>query len=214
MDHMSRIMNQIYASILAGNYTLVQDQVRQALAESLDPGTILNEGMIAAMKEIGERFEEGSCYIPDMLIAARAMQAGLEILKPALVLAKVKPLGRVVVGTIKGDIHDIGKNLVCMMLEGAGFEVIDLGVDVAPEEYLAAIQEHNPDLVGISALLTTTMQNMRVAVEAIHTTLPDKVVKVIVGGAPVTEDFARRIGADGYAADASKAVYLAKTLIR
>lgn len=211
---MSRIMNQIYASILAGNYTLVQDQVRQALAESLDPGTILNEGMIAAMKEIGERFEEGSCYIPDMLIAARAMQAGLEILKPALVLAKVKPLGRVVVGTIKGDIHDIGKNLVCMMLEGAGFEVIDLGVDVAPEEYLAAIQEHNPDLVGISALLTTTMQNMRVAVEAIHTTLPDKVVKVIVGGAPVTEDFARRIGADGYAADASKAVYLAKTLIR
>jgi 5-methyltetrahydrofolate--homocysteine methyltransferase len=138
----------------------------------------------------------------------------LEILKPALVLAKVKPLGRVVVGTIKGDIHDIGKNLVCMMFEGAGFEVIDLGVDVAPEEYLAAIQEHNPDLVGISALLTTTMQNMRVAVEAIHTTLPDKVVKVIVGGAPVTEDFARRIGADGYAADASKAVYLAKTLIR
>jgi 5-methyltetrahydrofolate--homocysteine methyltransferase len=214
MDHMSRIMNQIYASILAGNYTLVQDQVRQALAESLDPGTILNEGMIAAMKEIGERFEEGSCYIPDMLIAARAMQAGLEILKPALVLAKVKPLGRVVVGTIKGDIHDIGKNLVCMMFEGAGFEVIDLGVDVAPEEYLAAIQEHNPDLVGISALLTTTMQNMRVAVEAIHTTVPDKVVKVIVGGAPVTEDFARRIGADGYAADASKAVYLAKTLIR
>lgn len=211
---MSRIMNQIYASILAGNYTLVQDQVRQALAESLDPGTILNEGMIAAMKEIGERFEEGSCYIPDMLIAARAMQAGLEILKPALVLAKVKPLGRVVVGTIKGDIHDIGKNLVCMMFEGAGFEVIDLGVDVAPEEYLAAIQEHNPDLVGISALLTTTMQNMRVAVEAIHTTVPDKVVKVIVGGAPVTEDFARRIGADGYAADASKAVYLAKTLIR
>ncbi len=211
---MSRIMNQIYASILAGNYTLVQDQVRQALAESLDPGTILNEGMIAAMKEIGERFEEGSCYIPDMLIAARAMQAGLEILKPALVLAKVKPLGRVIVGTIKGDIHDIGKNLVCMMLEGAGFEVIDLGVDVAPEEYLAAIQEHNPDLVGISALLTTTMQNMRVAVEAIHTTVPDKVVKVIVGGAPVTEDFARRIGADGYAADASKAVYLAKTLIR
>lgn len=214
MDHMSRILRQIYESILVGDHTLVRDQVRQALAESLDPETILNEGMIAAMKEVGERFEDGSCYIPDMLIAARAMQAGLEVLKPALVFAKVKPLGKVVVGTIKGDIHDIGKNLVCMMLEGAGFEVIDLGVDVAPEEYLAAIREHNPDLVGISALLTTTMQNMKTAVEAIHATAQDRRVKVIVGGAPVTEDFARRIGADGYATDANKAVNLAKTLIQ
>jgi 5-methyltetrahydrofolate--homocysteine methyltransferase len=169
--------------------------------------------MIAAMKEVGERFEDGTCYIPDMLVAARAMQAALEILKPSLALANVKPIGKVVVGTIKGDIHDIGKNLVCMMLEGAGFEILDLGVDVSPEAFVAAVKEHEPDLVGISALLTTTMQNMKAAVEALRSATQNEPVKVIVGGAPVTEAFARLIGADGFAPDAGRAVSLAKSLI-
>ena len=210
---MSSILDQIYSSILTGNYSRIQEQVTQALGESVDPETILNQGMIAAMKEVGERFEDGTCYIPDMLVAARAMQAALEILKPSLALANVKPIGKVVVGTIKGDIHDIGKNLVCMMLEGAGFEILDLGVDVSPEAFVAAVKEHEPDLVGISALLTTTMQNMKAAVEAVRSATQNEPVKVIVGGAPVTEAFARLIGADGFAPDAGRAVSLAKSLI-
>jgi 5-methyltetrahydrofolate--homocysteine methyltransferase len=210
---MSSILDQIYSSILTGNYSRIQEQVTRALGESVDPETILNQGMIAAMKEVGERFEDGTCYIPDMLVAARAMQAALEILKPSLALANVKPIGKVVVGTIKGDIHDIGKNLVCMMLEGAGFEILDLGVDVSPEAFVAAVKEHEPDLVGISALLTTTMQNMKAAVEALRSATQNEPVKVIVGGAPVTEAFARLIGADGFAPDAGRAVSLAKSLI-
>jgi 5-methyltetrahydrofolate--homocysteine methyltransferase len=210
---MSILLEQICHSVLSGNYTGIQGQVKQALAESVDPETILNQGLIAAMREVGERFEEGSCYIPDMLVAARAMQAALVILKPSLVLANVKPIGKVVIGTVKGDIHDIGKNLVCMMLEGAGFEILDLGVDVPPEKFVAAIKDHAPDLVGISALLTTTMQNMKATVQAIRSATPDESVKVIVGGAPVTEAFALLIGADGFASDAGRAVSLAKSLI-
>jgi 5-methyltetrahydrofolate--homocysteine methyltransferase len=164
------------------------------------------------MAEVGARFERGEFYVPEMLVAARAMQAGLAVLKPHLAEGGVQMRGKVVIGTVKGDLHDIGKNLVAMMLEGAGFEVIDLGTDVAPEKFAAAVREHKPSLVGMSALLTTTMKAMQPTIEAIEDIGLRTQVKVLVGGAPITEDFAKSIGADGYAADASRAVAIAKSL--
>ena len=169
--------------------------------------------MIAAMKEVGRLFEEGDYFVPEMLIAARAMQAGMALLKPHLLSSEVKSAGRVAIGTVKGDLHDIGKNLVALMLEGAGFEVIDLGVDVPPEKFVDAITNSGADIVAFSALLTTTMPNMKVTIDAIQAAgLRDK-VKVIIGGAPVTQAYADQIGADGYSADASRAVSLAKSLM-
>jgi 5-methyltetrahydrofolate--homocysteine methyltransferase len=210
---MEAVLNDIFTGILEGDNEGVQEKINQALADAIDPEIILNQGMIAAMQEVGRRFEEGVYFIPDMLIAARAMQAGLTLLRPSLILADVKPLGKVVIGTVRGDLHDIGKNLVSMMLEGAGFEVVDLGVDVPTEKFVAATLEHKPDLVGISALLTTTMVNMKATIEALRAANLDGRVKLVVGGAPVTEGFAQKIGADGYASDAGKAVALAKSLI-
>jgi 5-methyltetrahydrofolate--homocysteine methyltransferase len=206
-------MNELYASILNGENKVVPIKVQSALDAGIDASRILNEGMIAAMAEVGRLFEEGEYYVPEMLISARSMQAGLAVLKPHLMQANIKSAGKVVAGTVKGDLHDIGKNLVCMMLEGAGFEIYDLGTDVSPEMFVAAIQEHDIDIVALSALLTTTMPNMIVTIEALREAGLRERVKLIIGGAPVTEGYAQQIGADGYSPDASRAVSLAKSLL-
>lgn len=169
--------------------------------------------MIAAMAEVGRLFGCGEYYVPEMLMAARAMQAGLDILKPYLVQAKVQSAGKVILGTVRGDLHDIGKNLVCIMLQAAGFEITDLGTDVSAEKFIAAIRTNNPQVVGMSSLLTTTMPAMQATMDALATAGLRTKVKVIIGGAPVTEEYARKIGADGYARDAGSAVELAKKLV-
>jgi 5-methyltetrahydrofolate--homocysteine methyltransferase len=205
--------SDLYNGILEGDKDAAEAGVAQALEANNDPAEILSEGMIAAMKEVGRLFEEGEYYVPEMLIAARAMQAGLALLKPLLVESGIEPTGRVAVGTVKGDLHDIGKNLVAMMLEGAGFAVTDLGTDVSPEKFVAVIQEDGVDIVALSALLTTTMPSMKTTIETISDAgLRDNVI-VIVGGAPVTQEYADQIGADGFATDASGAVTLAESLL-
>jgi 5-methyltetrahydrofolate--homocysteine methyltransferase len=210
---MDPLIQSIQENVINGQKAPVENLVRQALDAKLPPDEILNTGLIAAMKEVGARFEAGDFYVPEMLIAARAMQAGLAILKPHLVSGGIQSAGRVVIGTVKGDLHDIGKNLVSMMLEGAGFEIVDLGTDVAPEKFVAAIKENNAGLLGMSALLTTTMSNMKLVLAALKEAGVREQVKVMIGGAPVTDSFAKEIGADGYAPDASRAVTLAKSLM-
>ena len=207
------VMQEIYESILNGQQKVAAAKVAEALAEGIEPARILNEGMVAAMAEVGRLFEEGEYFVPEMLIAARAMQNGLAVLKPRLVQANYKPIAKVAAGTVKGDLHDIGKNLVCMMLEGASFEILDLGTDVSPEKFLAAVKEQGATMIVMSALLTTTMPNMRAVLEALKAGGVRDQVKVMVGGAPVTEGYARQIGADGYASDASRAVALARSLV-
>ncbi len=210
---MNESISKLYNAILEGDVAGAKDGVQTALDAGLEPGNILAEGMIAAMKEVGRLFEEGEYYVPEMLIAARAMQAGLGLLKPYLVQSDVKSAGKVAIGTVKGDLHDIGKNLVALMLEGAGFEVKDLGVDVSPEKFIEAISEGGAEIIALSALLTTTMPNMKTTIETIQQAgLRDK-VKIIIGGAPVTQDYANQVGADGYSADASRAVSLAQSLM-
>jgi 5-methyltetrahydrofolate--homocysteine methyltransferase len=177
----------------------------------MNPKEILDQAMVSAMAEVGRRFEIGECFVPEMLISARAMQAGMAILKPHLKDAHIAAAGKVVVGTVKGDLHDIGKNLVAMMLEGAGFEILDLGTDVDPEKFVAAADR--VDVVALSALLTTTMPNMKVTIEALKSSGKRGKVKVIIGGAPVTEAYAQQIGADGYASDASRAVSMTRKLL-
>jgi len=206
-------MEKIYQAVLEGDLETTVGEVKAALDANVSASDILQNGLIAAMGEVGRLFEEGEYYVPEMLIAARAMQAGLEFLRPLLVEAGVEPIGKVVIGAVKGDLHDIGKNLVAMMLEGAGFEVVDLGVDVAPEKFVAALQ-NGVDIVGLSALLTTTIPSMESTIAAIKDAgLRDR-IKIIVGGAPVTADYARKVGADGFAPDASQAVTVAKSLIK
>jgi 5-methyltetrahydrofolate--homocysteine methyltransferase len=209
-------MNQletIYTAVVEGNAPAAKAGVEAALGAGIAADQIMHQGLIAAMSEVGRLFEAGEYYVPEMLIAARAMQTGLELLKPSLAQSGAKAEGRVVVGTVKGDLHDIGKNLVGMMLEGAGFEIKDLGTDVAPDKVVAAVQAGSVDIVALSALLTTTMPNMQVTVDALKAAgLRDK-VKVIIGGAPVTEAYAKQIGADGYSPDASGAARLAKALL-
>ncbi len=209
---METVLKEIFDGIIKGDQNQVPEKVQEALDAGIELNVILNEGMVAAMAEIGRGFEEGEYFVPELLIAARAMKAGMAILKPRLVEADIPPAGRVAAGTVKGDLHDIGKNLVCMMLEGAGFEIEDLGVDVSPEQFVDAAKSKNVDIIAMSALLTTTMPNMKTTIEALEeANLRDK-VKVIIGGAPVTDEYANQIGADGYAPDASRAVALAKTL--
>jgi 5-methyltetrahydrofolate--homocysteine methyltransferase len=210
---MDERLQKIYDSVLNGEMDEVAAFVQAALDTQIDPGTILNAGMISAMQEVGRLFEEGEYFVPEMLISARAMQTGLALLKPHLVQANVQSSGKVVVGTVKGDLHDIGKNLVAMMLEGAAFEIVDLGTDVSPDKFAEAVKVHQPTIVGLSALLTTTMPNMKTTIEALKAAGLRDQVKVIIGGAPVTEAYARDIGADGFATDASRAVTLAKSLI-
>ena len=197
------LLEIIRRSVIDGDLNTTQEQVHQALAEKIPPEKILSDGLISAMSEVGRLFEAGEYYVPEMLISARAMKGGLTILRPQLAAANIKAVGRVIIGTVQGDLHDIGKNLVGMMLEGAGFEVINLGVDVSPEKYVRAVREHHPDLVGCSALLTTTMPRMQDILLALQTAgLRDR-VKVMIGGAPVTEQYAMDIGADIYAPDAA-----------
>jgi 5-methyltetrahydrofolate--homocysteine methyltransferase len=198
---------------LEGDRETVRSNVQQAIDAKMAPAVILNDGMVSAMAEVGKRFEEGEYYVPELLIAARAMKEGLVLLKPLLQQAKVKAAGKVAAGTVKGDLHDIGKNLVCMMLEGAGFEIMDLGTDVSPEKFVDAVQNGKADIIAMSALLTTTMPNMQTTIEALKTAGLRGQAKVIIGGAPVTDSYARQIGADGYAPDASRAVALAKSLL-
>ena len=206
-------LETLYEGILDGDMGAVPSQVQAALDAGIPPNVILNDGMIAAMAEVGQLFEEGEFFVPEMLISARAMQAGLAVLKPHLVASGIEPIGKIVVGTVQGDMHDIGKNLVTMMLEGAGFEVIDLGVDVKPEHFIQAIQENKPQVVAMSALLTTTMPKMGITIDAIREAGVLDSVKIMVGGAPVTAEFAKKIGANGYAADASQAATLAKSFL-
>ena len=208
---MNEIVQQVFQGIVDGNHVQVAEKVDAALQAGVPARTILDEGMLAAMAEVGRLFEEGECYVPEMMVSARAMKAGLTKLKPSLTQNDAQTAGIVALGTVKGDLHDMGKNLVGMMLEGAGFSVRDLGVDVPPEVFVAAADE--VDVIGMSALLTTTMGHMKDALAALDAAGKRTKVKVIVGGAPVTEDFARHIGADGYAPDASRAVALAKSLI-
>ena len=202
----------LYQSVLDGDMGAVSESVQNALDDGVSASDILQNGLIAAMDEVGRLFEEGDYFVPEMLIAARAMKAGLSIIKPMLVDSGIELAGKVVIGTIKGDLHDIGKNLVAMMLEGAGFEIFDLGTDVTPEQFVAAIQD-GVDIVGLSALLTTTMPGMESTIQAIKNAGLRNRVKVIVGGAPVTAEYAHQIGADGFAPDASQAVTLAKDLM-
>jgi 5-methyltetrahydrofolate--homocysteine methyltransferase len=203
---------EIYQAVLEGDLDLTKEKVQEALSSGLTASDILQNGLIAAMGEVGRLFEEGDCFVPEMLVSARAMQAGLEILKPLLAQAGIEPVGKAIVGTVKGDLHDIGKNLVGMMLEGAGFKVVDLGVDVPAEKFVAALQE-GADILGLSALLTTTMPSMENTIKAIEAAGLRSHVKIIIGGAPVTAEYARQIGADGFAPDAGQAVTVAKSLI-
>ena len=205
-------LQQIYDHILNGEAKPTAAAIQQGLDLGIEPGQILNEAMVTAMAEVGRLFEEGEYYVPEMLIAARAMQSGLAVLKPHLVMANYKPVAKVAIGTVKGDLHDIGKNLVGMMLEGASFEILDLGTDVSPEKYIAAVKDQGATLIAMSALLTTTMPNMRITIDALKAAGVRDQVKVMIGGAPVTEGYAREIGADGYSSDASKAVSLARSL--
>ena len=205
-------LEKIYQDVIDGQASEVEAGVKAALAEGTAAGDILNKALIAAMDEVGKRFEEGDFFVPEMLIAARAMQAGLKQLKPYLAETDIKSAGKVAIGTVKGDLHDIGKNLVAMMLEGAGFEVVDLGVDVAPEAFVKAAQE-GAQVVGMSALLTTTMGNMQRTVDALTAAGLRDLVKVVIGGAPVTEDYAKKIGADAYAPDASSATRVVRALV-
>jgi 5-methyltetrahydrofolate--homocysteine methyltransferase len=206
-------LEAVYNAVLDGDAKGAKEGVQAALDAGVPAESILKDGLIAAMTEVGRLFEENEYFVPEMLVAARAMQQGLAIIKPQLAEGGATPMGKVIVGTVKGDLHDIGKNLVAMMLEGSGFEVIDLGTDVSPEKFVKGVIEHKPQVIGMSALLTTTMPSMSGTVQALQEAGVRDQVKVMVGGAPVTDEFAKRIGADGYSPDASSAVRLARSLM-
>jgi len=205
-------MEAISVALQAGKRDDVKEMVAAALAEGVPPGDLLADGLIAGMAVIGEKFKRNEVYVPEVLIAARAMKGAMEVLKPKLVEAGVEPIGKVVIGTVKGDLHDIGKNLVMMMLQGGGFEVIDAGIDVEPAQFIEHIKESGAKLVGLSALLTTTMPQMKNVIDGLKEAGLEG-VKVMVGGAPVTQSYADEIGADGYAPDAASGVDLAKGLL-
>ena len=205
-------LEDIFENVIEGQAPAVEAGVKAALAEGVEADVILKQALIAAMDEVGKRFEEGDFFVPEMLIAARAMQSGLVLLKPHLVEGGIEAAGKVAIGTVQGDLHDIGKNLVAMMLEGAGFEVNDLGVDVGPESFVKAVQE-GAQIVGMSALLTTTMNNMGATIKALEEAGLRDQVKVVIGGAPVTDTYAKQIGADAYAPDASSATRTVRQLL-
>ncbi len=208
------LLTELYDKTLTGNGPAVLGLTRSGLSQGLGPETLLYEALIPALEEVGARFERGDFFVPEMLIAGKAMAGALEILRPLLAETGAETIGTVVMGTVKGDVHDIGKNLVNIMFEGAGFLVIDLGVQVSPEKFVDAVRTHKPDIVGFSAFLTTTMPMFKANINALTKAgLRDQVI-VMVGGAPVTQEYADVVGADGYAADASAAVVKAKELIR
>ncbi|MBN1764721.1 MAG: corrinoid protein [Sedimentisphaerales bacterium] len=204
-------MEALKNAVINGDHINAKDITNKALEENMPPEEILQKGLIAGMNIIGEAFKNNEVYVPEVLIAARAMKMAMEILEPKLIEAGVEPIGTLVIGTVKGDLHDIGKNLVIMMLKGAGFNVVDLGTDVSPEQFVEAAKENNAKAAGLSALLTTTMPMMEKTVAAFKTAGID--TKIMVGGAPVTQDYANKIGANGYAPDAATAVDVARELI-
>lgn len=204
------LLEEIKEAVISGSSDKVKENVERALAEGATPANIIEGGLIAGMNVIGVRFKNNEVYVPEVLIAARAMHAGMAVVKPLIAGADIKEKGTVVMGTVQGDMHDIGKNLVIMMLEGAGFKVIDLGVDVPVDKYIQAVEEYKPDIVGLSALLTTTMIQMKTVVEQLK---PSYHVKIMVGGAPVSQKYADEIGADAFALDAASAVDKAKELL-
>jgi len=204
----------IAQNLIDGRAKEVKQMVNDAIAAGTPAADILNKALIVGMNEVGRRFKANEFYVPEVLLAARAMHAAMDVLKPLLAASKVKPRGIVALGTVKGDLHDIGKNLVGMMLEGSGFEVIDLGVDCAPDKFVGAVKENTPHIVAMSALLTTTMVNMKGTIQAIADAGLRKKVKVMVGGAPLTQRYADEIGADGYAPDAASAAELASALVK
>jgi 5-methyltetrahydrofolate--homocysteine methyltransferase len=206
-------IEEIYQNVVDGKNDEVEKSVSEALEQGIDADEILKKGLILAMSEVGRRFEEGEYYVPEMLISARAMKAGLAIIKPHLIEGGVESAGKLAIGTVQGDLHDIGKNLVAMMLEGSGYEVSDLGVDVKPDQFVQAVRD-GAQVIGMSALLTTTMISMETTIQALEEANVREGVKVIVGGAPVTEQYARQIGADGFAPDASSATRLVNDLIQ
>jgi methylmalonyl-CoA mutase cobalamin-binding domain/chain len=208
------LLTELYDKTLTGNGPAVLDLTRTGLDQGLGPETLLYEALIPALEEVGARFERGDFFVPEMLIAGKAMAGALEILRPLLAETGADTIGTVVMGTVKGDVHDIGKNLVNIMFEGAGFQVIDLGVQVSPEKFVDAVKTHKPDIVGFSAFLTTTMPMFKANINALTKAGLRERVIVMVGGAPVTQEYADVVGADGYAADASAAVVKAKELIR
>lgn len=204
------LLKKLSEDLQAGDVEAVKEGITKALDEGLTPREILYDGLMDGMSIIGEKFKKNEVFVPEVLIAARAMNAGMELLKPKLIETGVESIGKVVIGTVKGDLHDIGKNLVKMMLEGAGFEVHDLGTDVSAEDFVAAVKEIQPDIVGLSALLTTTMPQMKNVISALKEAGIRDRVKVMVGGAPVTDSYAKEIGADAYAKDAATAATIAK----
>jgi 5-methyltetrahydrofolate--homocysteine methyltransferase len=209
---MSDILQEIASNLYNGEDTEVAELVQKALDEGLQPAEVLQGGLIAGMDEVGRDFKAGELFVPEVLIAARAMHAGMSVLRPLLAESDAPSAGKYVVGTVKGDLHDIGKNLVRMMLEGAGFEMIDLGTDVGPQDFVDAVRANQPQLLGMSALLTTTMVQMKATMEALEEAGVRDSIKVMIGGAPVTEAFAKEIGADAYAPDAASAVDVARRL--
>ncbi len=207
------VIDQIKEGTVSGNRDKVVDLTKQALDEGLGPEDIIQNALIEAMAIVGDKFKKNEIYVPEMLVAARAMKAGLELLKPLMVGETLKSLATVVIGTVKGDLHDIGKNLVSIMMEGAGVNVIDLGVDVPPEKFVEAAKTNKPDFLAMSALLTTTMPNMKTTIDALSEAGLSQELKVLVGGAPVSQKFADEIGADGYAENAAEVVDLIKSMV-
>ena len=207
-------LTKLAEALIKGQAPQVKELCEKALAEGKSPKEVLDKGLIAGMDVVGAKFKKNEFYVPEVLIAARAMHAGMDILKPKLAEAGVEPMGRIAIGTVKGDLHDIGKNLVSMMMEGAGFEVIDLGIDVPPEKFLEAIKEKKAQVLAMSALLTTTMPSMKTIIDALKKEGVGKEVKTMIGGAPVTQSYADEVGASGYAPDAASAVDKAKELLK
>jgi 5-methyltetrahydrofolate--homocysteine methyltransferase len=210
---MSELLERLSTAVLEGNSQKVEKLVQKALDQGIHPKTILDDGMVVGMNEVGVRFKRGDMFVPEVLMSADSMQAGLVLLRPELIRSGTKLIGKVVLGTVKGDLHDIGKNLVGMMCEGAGFETIDLGFNVPPEKFIDAIKEHKPDIIGMSALLTTTMRAMGYTIKAIEEAGLRDTVKIMVGGAPVDAEFSERIGSDGYGSNAVSGAELAKRLV-
>ena len=206
-------LERLYDAVLAGNAKQAVAVTKEAVAAGVDPQVLLDEYMIPAMDEVGQRFESNECFVPELLISARAMKGAVEVIRPLLATAGAEPIGRVVIGTVQGDLHDIGKNLVAIMLEGGGFEITDIGVDANADKFIDAINTKNPDIVALSALLTTTLPSMKNIIDRLTQAGVRQRVKVIVGGAPVTQDFADEIGADGYSDNAGGAVGLVRGLM-
>lgn len=208
------ILEQIKNAVINYKPPLVKQYCQQALAEGYKPEEILEQGIIAGMNVVGEKFKRNEVFVPEVLIAAKATHAGLDVLKPLLTATNLNSRGTIVIGTVKDDLHDIGKNLVAMMVEGAGFKVIDLGIDVPPDKFIEAIKEHKPDIVGMSCLITSTLNWVETTIKAIEEAGLRDQVKIMVGGGAITEDYANRIGADGYGKDAGAAVEIAKSLLK